>query len=180
MKELLDVLNENGEYIGKIDTRESCHQNGLWHKAVVVFILNSKNQILLQKRSPKKKLWPDMWDISAGGHVLSGEFGFQATIRECYEELGIKLERGNISFIGSTTSMQTSGNIVNKHFNEYYIAAQDVDVNSLSLQEEEVSEVKWIDKDEIMQKIHNNYQGITDKAGCWDYLARYLDWLERS
>ena len=38
MEELLDVLNEKGEYIGKFDTRANCHLHGLWHKAVVVFI----------------------------------------------------------------------------------------------------------------------------------------------
>lgn len=85
--EYFDVLNEKGIYTGEVKTREECHEKGLWHKAVVVFIINSKNQVLLQKRSKQKKLWPDMWDITAGGHVDSGEFGFQAIIRECKEEL---------------------------------------------------------------------------------------------
>ena len=50
MEELFDVLNEKGEYTGKIETREKCHKDGLWHKAVVVFIINSKGQVLLQRR----------------------------------------------------------------------------------------------------------------------------------
>ena len=87
MEELFDVLDEKGQYIEKVETREKCHKEGLWHKAVVVFVINSKKQVLLQRRSPNKKLLPNMWDLTAGGHVLAGEFGFQSIIREAREEL---------------------------------------------------------------------------------------------
>ncbi len=73
MSEFFDVLDENGEYINEVASREECHKKGLWHKGVVAFIMNSNNQILLQKRSSTKKLWPDLWDVTAGGHVLTGE-----------------------------------------------------------------------------------------------------------
>lgn len=56
MEEYFDVLNEKGEYIGKTETRAKCHKEGLWHKAVVVFIINSKEQVLLQKRSANKRM----------------------------------------------------------------------------------------------------------------------------
>ena len=116
MEEYFDVLNEKGEYTGKIETREKCHREGLWHKAVVVFIINSKGQVLLQKRSANKKMWPNTWDVTAGGHVLAGEFGFQSILRECEEELGIKLNKNDITFIGAGISTNIKGNIVNNHF----------------------------------------------------------------
>lgn len=179
MEELFDVLNEKGEYTGKVETREKCHKEGLWHKAVVVFIINSEGQVLLQRRSANKKMWPNMWDITAGGHVLAGEFGFESIIRECKEELEIELNKNDITFIGATTSTNVKGEIVNNHFNEYYIANKELDETKLKLQEEEVSEVKWIDKNEIIEKIKNNYNGITDKEGCWEYLIKYYEWLDR-
>lgn len=180
MEEYFDVLNEKGQYTEKIETRNKCHKEGLWHKAVVVFIINSKGQVLLQKRSANKRMWPNMWDITAGGHVLAGEFGFQAIIRECKEELGIELNKNDITFIGTTTSINIKGDIINRHFNEYYIAHKEIDENKLELQEEEVSEVKWINKNEIIEKIKNNYNGITDKEGCWEYLIKYYEWLENN
>lgn len=180
MEEYFDVLNEEGNYIGKVESREKCHKEGLWHKAVVVFIINSKDQVLLQRRSPNKKLWPNMWDVTAGGHVLTGEFGFQTIIRETKEELGIELNKNEITFLGSSRSSNVKGDIVNNHFNEYYIANKDIDETKLKLQEEEVSEVKWIDKNEIIEKIKDNYNGITDKKGCWEYLIKYYEWLERT
>lgn len=178
MEEFFDVLTEKGQYAGNIETREQCHKQGLWHKAVVVFIINSKKQVLLQRRSPNKKMWPNMWDITAGGHVLAGEFGFQAIIREAKEELGLDLNKNDMTFIGPSISTNIKGDITNNHFNEYYIARKDIDETELKLQEEEVAEVKWIDKDEIIEKIKDNYNGITDKEGCWEYLIKYYEWLE--
>ena len=34
MEERFDVLNELGEFTGKVATREECHRKGLWHRAV--------------------------------------------------------------------------------------------------------------------------------------------------
>lgn len=179
MEEFFDVLNEKGNFTGKTESREKCHKDGLWHKAVVVFIINSKNQVLLQRRSPNKRMWPNMWDVTAGGHVLAGEFGFEAIIREAKEELGIELNKNEMTFLGSSISTNNKGDIINKHFNEYYIVNKDLDETSLTLQKEEVSEVKWIDKNDIIQKIKNNYDEITDKEGCWEYLMKYYDWKDR-
>lgn len=178
MEELVDILDEKGMYTGNVETREKCEKEGLWHKAVTVFIINGKGQVLLQRRSANKKTWPNMWDITAGGNVLAGEFGFEAIIRECKEELGIELNREDITFIGSTKSANKRGKIINNYFNEYYIANKEVDETKLQLQEEEVSEVKWMDKNEIIEKIKDNYNGITDKEGCWEYLIKYYEWLD--
>lgn len=180
MKEYFDVLTENGEFTDRIESREECHSKGFWHKAVAVYIINSKNQVLLQKRSGTKKLWPNLWDISAGGHVLAGEFGFQAIIREIKEELGIDIEKKNITFIGGSTSVNIKPDIINKHFNEYYIVNKDVEISDLKLQTEEVSDAKWIDKDEIIERIDNNFDGITEKTGCWDYLKKYYEWKDNN
>ena len=152
MEELVDVLNEKGMYTGETQTREICSKKGLWHKAVCVFIINSKNQVLLQKRSANKKTWPNMWDVTAGGNVLAGEFDFQAIIRECKEELGI----------------------------EFHIASKEIDITKLQLQEEEVSEVRWIDKKEIIEKIKDKHNGITDKEGCWEYLIKYYEMSDKN
>ncbi len=42
----------------------------------MVFIINSKIKCYYKKRSKNKRMWPDMWDITAGGHVDAGEFDF--------------------------------------------------------------------------------------------------------
>lgn len=108
-----------------------------------------------------------------------GEFGFEAVIRETYEELGIDVNKNEITCIGSSISSQVKGDIKNNHFNEYYIVNKDVDIKSLKLKEDEVQDVLWINKDDITSKVKNNYDGITDKEGCWEFLLKYYEWLDK-
>lgn len=176
MDEFFDILNENGEYTGKVCTRQECHKKGLWHKAIVVWIISNDNKkVLLQKRSSNKKLWPNMWDITAGGHVLSGENGCQAAIRETKEEIGIDIDKRSLEFIGFTTSETIKEDMIDRHFNEYYVLHLDVDLNSIIIQEDEVQDIKWFDIDEIIKRVDNNYEELTTKKGCWKYLLRYIE-----
>ena len=48
----------------------------------------------------------------------------------------------------------------------------------LNLQIEEVADIKWFDKDEVSKRIQNNYEGLTEKTGCWDCLLKYYDWMD--
>lgn len=179
MDEFFDVLNEFGEYTNTVASREECHKKGLWHKAVVVFIISHDNKkVLLQQRSATKKLWPNLWDITAGGHVLSGELGYQSVLRETKEEIGVELNKENLEFIGATISENIKGDIINRHFNEYYIAHSDIDLKDIVLQEEEVQDIKWFNKEEILKKVNNNYEDLTDKIGCWNYLLKYFEIIE--
>ena len=45
----------------------------------------------------------------------------------------------------------------------------------IKLQKEEVSEIKYFSKEEILKRIANNYEGLTDKTGPWNFLERILN-----
>lgn len=175
MEEKFDVLNEFGEFTGEVATREECHKKGLWHRAVYAFIIDQNSNILLQKRSAKKKLWPNMWDVTVGGHVDAGEFGRQSLIREVKEELGIDITDDDIKYLVGSSSINIKGDIINKHYNECYLITKDVDVSKIKLQEEEVSEVRYFSKEEVLNMIDNNYSGLTEKTGPWNFLKRILN-----
>ena len=175
MEERFDVLNELGEFTGKTATREECHKQGLWHRAVYAFIIDKNKNILLQKRSANKKLWPNMWDVTVGGHVDSGEFGRQALIREVKEELGININDNDIKYLVGSTSINEQGDIINKHFNECYLITKNIDINDIKLQQDEVSDVKYFSKEELLNRINNNYEGLTVKTGAWNFLKKILE-----
>ena len=71
--------------------RSECHGNpDLWHRVSHVIVINSKGEILLQKRSKSKFIQPGKWDTSVGGHLDPGESYIEGAVREMKEELGIK------------------------------------------------------------------------------------------
>ncbi|MBM2622178.1 NUDIX domain-containing protein [Actinoplanes sp. LDG1-06] len=55
---------------------------------VVAGLLRDGDRVLLCHRSPRRRWYPDVWDLP-GGHVDPGEMPGSALVRELREELGI-------------------------------------------------------------------------------------------
>jgi isopentenyldiphosphate isomerase len=87
--EMMDIVNEKDEIIGKA-SREEVYSQRLAHRIVHIIIFNNVGKIALQLRSKKVKFCPLYWSTSVGGHVRSGENYEEAALRELHEELGIK------------------------------------------------------------------------------------------
>ena len=85
------------------------------------------------------------------------------------------INKNDLEFIGGTISENISGDIINRHFNEFYVVHKNIDIKDIVLQEEEVQDIKWFDKEDIVKKINNNYETLTDKVGCWNYLLKYFE-----
>lgn len=173
MEEIFDVLDENANYLNYTATRSEVHNKGLWHRAVVVFIINSKNEILLQRRSATKRTWAGLLDVSIGGHCNAGEFGYESALREAEEELGLKLKLEQLLFIGLSRSQKVVGDITDNMFNEYYVANTNVDISKLNLQQEEVSEVKFVTKNEL-EKMMETMEGLTPKKDAFEAILKYV------
>ena len=106
MPEFFDVVDDQGNIIGKA-TREECHEKSLLHRTVHILILNSKGEMLIQKRSQNMDIAPSYWTSSAAGHVDLGELPEKAAYRELEEELGTKTELEEIGKIISRLPVHT-------------------------------------------------------------------------
>jgi isopentenyl-diphosphate delta-isomerase len=83
------VVNEKDEVL-RFLPRSKCHAGeGLLHRAFSIHIINEQNQILLQRRSDRKPLWPLFWSNSCCSHPRAGEITIKAAERRLMEELGI-------------------------------------------------------------------------------------------
>ena len=68
-----------------------CHEgNGMLHRAFSIFIFNERRELLLQKRSEKKLLWPDYWSNACCSHPWVGESMEHAVSRRLKQELGFE------------------------------------------------------------------------------------------
>ncbi|GEM_PF-490764 len=61
------------------------------HRGFSLFLFNSKGELLLTKRSSKKKTFPGVWTNTVCGHPGPGESAIDAARRRLKDELGIVL-----------------------------------------------------------------------------------------
>src|SRR5260370_28968628 len=87
-EEIFDVVDENDRVIGRAP-RSVVHAEKRLHRAVHVFVFNSRGELLLQKRSATKDEYPLCYTSSASGHLSAGEDYETAAPRELEEELGL-------------------------------------------------------------------------------------------
>ena len=83
MKEEVILVNNNDQEIGTMGKMES-HMKGSLHRAISVFIFNSKNEMLLQRRSLNKYHTPGLWSNTACSHPRPKEKtieGLKITVR---------------------------------------------------------------------------------------------------
>jgi len=88
-EEPLIVVDKQDRIIG-YENKEKCHEGqGLLHRAFSILIFNNKKQLLLQKRSASKLLWPLYWSNSVCSHPRAGESYEDAAMRRLREEIGL-------------------------------------------------------------------------------------------
>ena len=86
--EYFDVVDIFDRVVG-LAPRQYIHANKLFHRAIHVFVFNAKREVFLQKRSMDKDSAPGKWVSSCSGHVDTGEYYFDAAVRELGEEIGL-------------------------------------------------------------------------------------------
>ena len=145
--EILDVYDKYKSLTGKKILKNQYNElkDGEYTLFTYVAIFNSENEMLIQKRQSNLDRHPNLWDISASGHVISGETSDGAIERKLLEELGHKHE-----FLEDLAYF-TINNY--KSFGDVYIINDDIDINNLRLNYSKVQNVTWATKDEILQLI---------------------------
>ncbi|TPG40156.1 isopentenyl-diphosphate Delta-isomerase [Flavobacterium pectinovorum] len=91
IEENVILVNQNDEQIGLMPKLEA-HEKALLHRAFSVFILNSKNEIMLQQRAHQKYHSPLLWTNTCCSHQREGETNLEAGSRRLFEEMGFKTE----------------------------------------------------------------------------------------
>ena len=174
-EELIDVLDENGIKTGEVLTRKEVHKRGLWHRIIVVAIINDKNEILIQQRSDNKDKNPGKWDISVTGHLSAGQDSLTAATREISEEvsvsLGYSVEVKDFRFMFSFRKEEkVSEEHYDRQFYDFFILRQNgLTTNNLRFQASEVQAIKFVSISELNDMREQNI--LVPRDECYDELA---------
>ncbi len=140
MEEMVDIVDEKDKVVSTT-TKKEMVEKALLHRAARVIVVNSKGDLLVHKRSEKKKVYPGYWDIGIAETVQTGETFEDAATRGLDEEMGITDVFGD--FIFKTKFSSPGNNAILKVFEAFY----DGDIR---MQEDEVDEVKFLPLDEVI------------------------------
>ena len=154
--ELLDVLDSNGNKTGVVKDKKDVYKDGDYHRSVHIWIINSNNEILVQKRNPKKSTFPGLWAISVAGHVKSGEESKEACIRELKEEIGQKVKEEDLKYLFTVKREQALGDSTLRVIDDVYLVNLDIDVENTKLQFSELTDIKYVYY-EYLERIFKNH-----------------------
>lgn len=154
--ELLDVFNsENTQKISEAD-RDTVHNNNLWHRQISVWVMNDKNEVLLQRRSSLRQQSPNKYSVCTG-HIDANEEIITAALRELKEEIGLMVAEDNLEFIDMYRNEEKGNN----SFKYTYLVKTDKKVDEFVMQKEEVCELKYITLEELEKMIQNKDEELT-------------------
>ena len=181
VQEYLDVVTEGGQPTGEIISRDEAHRKGICHRTAHVWVVRRKSEgwdILLQKRSEEKESFPGMYDTSSAGHIPAGIEPLPSALRELSEELGITAAPEELRYAG-VFRIRYEKEFHGRMFRDnevttVYVYDKPVDINTLTLQVSEVSEVRWFDLEEVWIEIHQSRERFCVPTDGLKVLKEYL------
>ena len=159
--ELVDLLNNRKELIG-----ETCERNavpeGKYRLSIHIWIVNDKNEILIQQRSASRKMFPNMW-TNTGGACIAGETSIETVFRELKEELNIIPNIDNLELIASYKRK--------KDYVDVWLLRQNINIKDLKFNDNEVQAAKWVSIEE-WKKLLIEEQAIKSST---NYFLNYIN-----
>ncbi len=155
-EEKVILVNENDEQVGTMPKLEA-HEKAALHRAFSIFILNDKNEVMLQQRAAHKYHSPLLWTNTCCSHQRVGETNIQAGIRRLQEEMGFVTDiRELFHFIYKAPF----DNGLTEHELDHVMIGhsnQEPHIN-----EDEVASWKWMSTDDIKRDISNSPELYTE------------------
>lgn len=154
-EEKVILVNEKDEPLGLMPKLEA-HEKAQLHRAFSVFILNDKNELMLQQRAAHKYHSPLLWANTCCSHQREGESNIEAGTRRLQEEMGFSVALKELFWFIYKAPFD---NGLTEHELDHVMigyANQDPVINP-----EEVADWKWMDIDAVREDIEQNPQLYT-------------------
>ncbi|CAN5329049.1 hypothetical protein BH10PAT1_BH10PAT1_3860 [soil metagenome] len=153
-EELLYVVDEF-DVPQKPMPRKHVFKNRLWRRTAHVWVINSKKQILVQKRSLLKDFRPGSWEPSVAGHIGPDDNYFSGAARELFEETGISVAPSDLNLV----KIYKDQNL--REYRGIFYYKWDGEIQEIKSEEAEVDQVKFISISTLKKYL------LYDKSGKW-------------
>ncbi|MEZ3497994.1 isopentenyl-diphosphate Delta-isomerase [Pantoea sp. KPR_PJ] len=107
---------------GKMEKLE-VHEKGLLHRAVTVYVFNSRGELLLQRRASDKYHCGGLWSNTTCGHPCPDEPTQQAAERRLFEEMGLTLSLTPVFEL--SYNLPLSNGLTEHEYGHVYFAVSD-------------------------------------------------------
>lgn len=160
MDELLDILDENGDFTGRTALKSEAHKKGLFHPTIHVWCYSYSGKVLLQQRGKNKNAFPLKWDVSVAGHIEAGENYSLAAIREMAEEIGVHISKEKLEKIRVIKKeVKHSETFIDREFCHIFLCLLDENI-PLKKQESEVEALQWITPKEFKKWVKSKHPDL--------------------
>ena len=149
------LVDEQDNQIGT-EEKIKAHQENKLHRAISVFVFNSKNELLLQQRAKAKYHCGGLWSNTCCTHPSPGETVLEAATRRLGEEMGFECPLKEVfSFI---YQVDFDNGLSEHEYDHVFIGQFDGQVVP---NPEEADSYKWVSLKDLQQDIKNNPQDYT-------------------
>ena len=149
-EEQVILVNEKDEPIGLMNKMEA-HEKAVLHRAFSVFILNDKNEVMLQQRAHHKYHSPLLWTNTCCSHQRAGETNIEAGKRRLYEEMGFNADLKELFHFIYKAPFD---NGLTEHELDHVMIGYSNEVPSIN--PEEVESWKWMKIEDIKEDMIQN------------------------
>lgn len=138
--EFITIVDHRRKKIG-LKSRSDVHRDGDWHETFHCWLVDSTH-LYMQLRSDTKQEFPQLFDITAAGHLAAGET-VRDGVREIQEELGIELSLEQLRPLGVFEDVMETETFLDREFAHTYIYPYKGEAFTLAA--DEVKDVGQID-----------------------------------
>lgn len=154
-EEKVILVDINDEPIGLMNKMEA-HEQAMLHRAFSVFILNNKNEVMLQQRAAHKYHSPLLWTNTCCSHQRAGETNIQAGRRRLEEEMGFQVPLNELFHFIYKAPFD---NGLTEHELDHVMIGRFEGEPKINL--DEVASWKWMNIDAIKEDMQNNSEIYT-------------------
>ncbi|MDG1264312.1 MAG: isopentenyl-diphosphate Delta-isomerase [Flavobacteriaceae bacterium] len=154
-EEKVILVTPKDEPIGMMPKMEA-HEKAVLHRAFSVFVINSKNELMLQQRAFEKYHSPGLWTNTCCSHQRSQEGNIEAGTRRLKEEMGFETD---LEYLFNFIYKAPFDNGLTEHELDHVMLGRYE--NKPKINPNEVASWKWMHIDKIHVDLINNTENYT-------------------